>query len=353
MTGKLTFDNDDYQYPKPLIELGGKTMLERALEPLQKIEASKRFIAIIRLSDVKSYSFDYVIKQAISDPLELITLQNNTKGALCTALLAIDLINNDSPVIISSIDHIIESDINKALESFERGGYAAATICFKSIHPKWSFVRKDENGDVVETAEKRPISSLAIAGFYYFRKGHEFVEAAKNTIRKGDETQGSYYVSSCLNQYILQNKRLGVYEIPSDCYFNFYDTTAIKAFEATLENTCNSGVRPTPRSVSSYYDAIISNDLSQLHAVFSENVILKHPLLGLTQGRSNVIEALSRIFLTLSVNEINFIRSVKERDCTIVEFVGQSPNGQVHLMDALLLNQGQISEINSFYRIDK
>ena len=49
-------------------------------------------------------------------------------------------------------------------------------IVFDSVHPRWSFVRVDKAGFVIETAEKRPISRLATAGFYYFRRGADFVD---------------------------------------------------------------------------------------------------------------------------------------------------------------------------------
>ena len=89
--------------------------------------------------------------------------------------MEVDQINNKNPLIISSSDHVINADLNPIIGMVTEGGFDASLLTFRSVHPKWSFVRLDFENKVIETAEKKPISSIAIAGLYCFQQGADFV----------------------------------------------------------------------------------------------------------------------------------------------------------------------------------
>ena len=57
-------------------------------------------------------------------------------------------------------------------------------VTFRSLHPRYSYMLVDDNGLIVEAAEKRPISRHATAGFYWYRRGADFVQSAQDMIRK-------------------------------------------------------------------------------------------------------------------------------------------------------------------------
>jgi hypothetical protein len=42
-----------------------------------------------------------------------------------------------------------------------KNSYDGTIMTFKATHPKWSFAKLDENGNVEEVAEKKPISDIA------------------------------------------------------------------------------------------------------------------------------------------------------------------------------------------------
>jgi hypothetical protein len=80
---------------------------------------------------------------------------------------------------------------------------------FNSIHPRYSYVRL-EDGLVVEAAEKTPISRNATAGFYWYARAQDFVDGAKDLIRKDAHVNGAFYVCPVFNELILGQKRVGV-----------------------------------------------------------------------------------------------------------------------------------------------
>ena len=149
-------------------------------------------------------------------------------------MFCIDYIDNDAPLIISNSDQIIDVSFEKVIEQFDERDADAGVITFHSIHPRWSYILLDNAGNALEVAEKRPLSNNAIAGFYYYKHGHDFVEAAKRAILKQNHVNGMYYVSASLNELILMNKKIVTYEIDKSQYHSFYSPAKIREYEERL-----------------------------------------------------------------------------------------------------------------------
>lgn len=225
--GKSTFFEDSF-FPKPLIEIRGKTMLEMVIENFSDVD-HKKYIFVFGDKDCNEFHLDSSAK--ILSPLSVaIKLRNQTKGALCTCLMAIDYIDNDTPLIIANGDQIIDVDYKAVIRHFEDEKADAGVITFPNIHPRWSYAKKQGNV-VVEVAEKRPLSKDAIAGFYYYKKGSDFVNGAKKAISKNNSLNGNFYISASINEMILLGKKIAFYDIPKDKYHSFYSPEKIKEYE--------------------------------------------------------------------------------------------------------------------------
>jgi len=89
---------------------------------------------------------------------------------------------------------------------------------------------------VTEAAEKRVLSRRAIAGFYYFRRGRDFVAAAQSSIMNSTSYEGPFYLSPTLNEVILKGSRVQYYDIPESKYHSLYSPSRVEAYERMLEN---------------------------------------------------------------------------------------------------------------------
>ncbi len=234
MVGIPFFDAGEYQYPKPLIEIDGRPLIEHVINCLNSIEQDKRFVFIINAADAKKYHLDRVLQLITPENTIVLQIGQETRGAVCSALLAIEHINNSDPLIISNSDHVFDCNLNPVISAFEKQSLDAGLICFDSVHPKWSFARLDANQNVIETAEKRPLSRNAIAGFYYFKHGMDFIGAAMKTIEKNASLDGKYYISPTLNELVLQNKLIRIHSIPSSSYKSLYSQHKIREYEEFL-----------------------------------------------------------------------------------------------------------------------
>jgi dTDP-glucose pyrophosphorylase len=230
--GEEGFKEKGYPYCKSLIEVQGKPLLEHVWENLQPMEADK-YVFVIRKEDAQRHRLADVIR--LMDPQAVvIQTENPTKGAACTALLAVEHIQPERELVVTNGDQIFTEDLGSIVQGFRNRKLDASTIVFDSIHPRWSFVRLSKEGLVVEAAEKRPISRLATAGFYYFRRGSQFVQAAMEMIRKDAHVNGQFYVCPTFNELILHHARIGVHRIAREAYLSLATPQGVEQYSNHL-----------------------------------------------------------------------------------------------------------------------
>lgn len=215
-------------FPFCLTEFSGTPLLELLISECAAFPDAELIVSAPH-EDIQRYKLDSILN-LISPKIRLISIENETRGAACTALLAIDHIDNDEELLILNGNELIEVDFADVAQEFREGKFAAGVITFPSLHPRYSFVRIGKDGYVTEVAEKRPISRNATAGFYWFAKGSYFVEAALESIRNDEVVEGKYYVSPTLNHLILKGCAIGRREIQANQFHPLKDDKQIRDF---------------------------------------------------------------------------------------------------------------------------
>lgn len=221
------YKENELLFPKIFTEICGQTMLEIFTQNITQIKNS-RLIFIIKTSEVKRYFLDETIK-LLAPNSQIISLDNETAGMAISALFAVDFVDNENELIICNLDQILDLDLNTAIAYFR--DFDAGVISFDSLSPRYSFVRVNEQNLVLQSYEKKPISHHAIAGFYYFKQGSFFINACEKMILKDTQTDGKFYISPCLNELILQNKKVANFSIKKENYHTFYAPSKIAEFE--------------------------------------------------------------------------------------------------------------------------
>lgn len=217
----------------PLIEINKKTVIEYVLDNLN-FNSSGKFIFVLKESDCKEHHIDSAIR-LLKPNSEIIIVKSETQGQLCSCLLATGYIDNEKPLLIVNGDQYIFDDARRILENFQNKKADGGIVTFTSIHPKWSYALLDkDNETVIETSEKVPISKDACAGMFYYRRGKDFVEAAKAVIRKDTSINGKYYVSSTYNEIILSNKKILAYRLNNENFFALDSEKTITNFMLRL-----------------------------------------------------------------------------------------------------------------------
>jgi dTDP-glucose pyrophosphorylase len=213
------FKDAGYSFPKNLADVDGKPLVQIVLEHLGGLEAlDAKFICLLRREENRTSHTGAVIQLAMPSAT-IVELAAETSGAACSALLAVQYIDNDAPLVIVNGDQLLlDVDLAAAVLEFQKRKLDGGILVFEDLHPRWSFVKCDDQGLVIETAEKRPISKLATAGFYYFARGADFVAGATSMIKKDAQVNGLFYICPVYNELILQQKKIGVHHVPKEAY---------------------------------------------------------------------------------------------------------------------------------------
>jgi HAD superfamily hydrolase (TIGR01509 family) len=204
------FQQAGYTFPKPLIDVKGKPMIQLVVENLG-IDAN--FIFVVQKEHRNKYNLDTLLN-LISSNSKIVEVDGLTEGAACTALLAKEHIDNDNPLFFANSDQFVEWDSTEFMYKMNETDADGGIVSFRATHPKWSFAKVDENGLVTEVAEKNPISDIATVGYYYWKHGSDFVKYAEEMIEKDIRVNNEFYVCPVFNQAIEDGKEIRTFDIP-------------------------------------------------------------------------------------------------------------------------------------------
>ena len=203
------FSAAGYTFPKPVIEVNGKPMIQVVVENLN---VDAHFIFLVQKEHYEKYNLKQLLN-LIAPGCDIIQVEGLTEGAACTTLLAKDFINNDEPLLMANSDQFVEWNSNECLYAFTADSIDGGIVTFKATHPKWSFAKVGEDGFVSEVAEKNPISDTATVGIYYWTHGSDYVKYAEQMIEKNIRTNNEFYVCPVFNEAIGDGKKIRVKNI--------------------------------------------------------------------------------------------------------------------------------------------
>ena len=204
------FEQAGYTFPKPLIDIKGKPMIQVVVENLN-IKAN--FIYIVQKSHREKYNLDTLLN-LITPNCKIVEVDGITEGAAVTALMAKEYINTDYPLFFANSDQFVEWDSNEFFYKMNENDCDGGIPTFKATHPKWSFVKLDEEGFVTEVQEKNPISDLATVGFYYWKHGSDFVKYAEEMIQQNIKVNNEFYVCPVYNNAIKAGLKVKTFSVP-------------------------------------------------------------------------------------------------------------------------------------------
>ena len=229
-------EDGEHLLPKCLQEVNGKTIIERVVENISNLDMSLNFIFILNIDHCETHFLHKSIQMLFSKyskcgvEYEILKISNQTRGALCSSLMAIDRIPENEKLIICNGDQIFLNRFSEYLDQLFQPDLGAGCLTHKSVHPRWSYVRH-QKGTVLEVSEKNPISDDAICGIYYFARSGTFLDSAKNYILKYYNSNENYYISNVFNEIILAGIHVKCVNVCTDDYVRFYSFSRIREFE--------------------------------------------------------------------------------------------------------------------------
>ena len=220
-------------YPIWLSEMEDGLVLERQVRALG-IGKAPHFVFCFRRADVERYHLKDIVAQ-MAPGCAVVEIRRETRGAACTAMLAIGQMDLEAELVVASATDHIDVDYARVIAGFRAKGADAGVMTFESLHPRYSYVRTDAEGWVTEAAEKRPISRTANAGFFWFRRAGDFFDALQQMILKDAQVQDRFFISPALNEFILEQKKIATFALAAQQYHPLKAASQVEAYEHALE----------------------------------------------------------------------------------------------------------------------
>ena len=221
--------HDNAAQPPPLLsERNGNLLIEQIF---RQIDFDADTTLVLQSEQAKNEHIDDIVS-LLCPQANIVLATGPTSGAACSALLAINHIDPEGELLLLNANEFADVDAASVIESFRERNLDAGTIVFPSLHPRYCYARFDDEGIVEEVSEKRPISRSAVAGFFWWRKGGEFIHCATEMIRTRNDVKGQFYVCPTLNEMVLLGKRVGVHQIEAPAYHPLKTQAQSRAFES-------------------------------------------------------------------------------------------------------------------------
>tara|TARA_R100000406_G_scaffold95175_2_gene88754 strand:+ start:1342 stop:2055 length:714 start_codon:yes stop_codon:yes gene_type:complete len=200
------FAKEGYTFPKPLIDVKGKPMIQQVVENLDFVS---EYVFLVRKKHLDQYQgLSDTLHRVTNNSCQIVEVDGLTEGAACTALLAEKHIDVDEDLLIANSDQFIEYQKQNFVSLKNMTNADAIVWTFNAVHPKWSFVKTNSRGYITEVAEKKPISNIATCGIYWYRKGSDFVKYANQMIDKNIRVNNEFYIAPVYNELIQADKTL-------------------------------------------------------------------------------------------------------------------------------------------------
>lgn len=205
-----------YDLPKPLIPVRGLPMIALVAANIRP-SRSHRFIFVAQQAHLDGTALRNVLEEHAPGCV-IVGIDGVTDGAACTVLAARAHIDNDEPLMLANSDQYVDCNFDAYLATMDDTGADGLIMTFPADSPKWSFVQRDSQGEVVAVVEKQVVSYEATVGIYNFSRGADFVAAADRMIAADRRVNGEFYVAPVYTELVAQGRRIVTHDVGASMY---------------------------------------------------------------------------------------------------------------------------------------
>ena len=209
------FRKQGYDKPKPLIKVLDKEILFYVIDNLVINKEDKIFI--IYNKDLDDFDFSNIMKNKYSD-INLIKLDRDTKGASETVFIGLsEIIKNytyNKKSILIDGDTFYTADIINKFRVINKN----AVFFTKNydVNPVFSYIKMDDENNIIDIREKNKISDNANTGAYAFDDINILYNYSKYVVENDIRFNNECYTSCIISEMIHNNEPFLGIELQDD-----------------------------------------------------------------------------------------------------------------------------------------
>ena len=235
------FKENGYKKPKALINIYGKPIISYLLDNLNTDNIDYIFIPYNK--EYNRFRFeDFLIKYYPKLKFKFYCLENNTRGAAETIDIGIKNLNEDRdiPVICLDSDNWYNCDI------ISQWNGENCIFSFEDLNenPMYSYVKTNDNNELLDIKEKEKISTNACTGAYGFKSINELKIYTSKIINKNITQKSEFYTSGVIKEMINDGHIFRNKSIPNSNFICLGTPLQMKLFynNYPLTNSINNDV---------------------------------------------------------------------------------------------------------------
>lgn len=204
------FKNAGYEELKPMIQVGGKSIIDWVTKIFDKQE--DHFVLICQTKHIEDGLLNIDYLKSLGNNVDILSVRDWKKlGPAYEIFLMEDILSTSEECIISYCDYFVDWDYKLFLKGIKDKNFDGAIPCYQGFHPHlldrthlYAACKTDNKDQLVTIKEKHTwykdiTKNKYSPGIYYFRDKVEMFHAIKRMVNCNDSINKEFYVSLIYN----------------------------------------------------------------------------------------------------------------------------------------------------------
>lgn len=197
------FSVEGFQVPKPLIPVLGIPMILWVISNFNLTRDDETLILCQEGAELPQTLMEYLKNTNLR--IKFIEIDYITEGPASSLKILLDQAISEAPIICANSDQYVCQGIDQFIDSVREGKSAGQILTMEASGPSWSYISRDDKGNIVGVVEKKQVSDEATVGVYGWKSKGIALAALNWQQNLNDRVNNEFYVAPTY-KYLIDNE---------------------------------------------------------------------------------------------------------------------------------------------------